>query len=240
MSNPKRHATDRLDAACRANDSKKRGPRPEVKEIAKAERLLRDGIRRAGLPPSLSRQAARMVGYFAHKRLRGCHAVWPGMEKMAKWGGCGERMARKNFAQLEAGKVIHRVGAEKGGWRLATEWIVDPKALKRWLILIGANPSPKLFDTLDTVLFSGAPYPEAQSENPEPKPGTGDAENVAPAGSKIDLKTRNQNPEQSPELSSARREEKGYRRAVVASGAPAQRQGGHSCAPPFPLRFPHL
>ena len=210
---PKRRALDRLDAAGRAND--RPGGTPDaVKTIGKAERLLRDTIRRAGLPPSLARQAARMVGYYAHKRLRGFSAVYPGMKAMARWGDCHERHARRNFAQLEAGEVIRRVGAEKGGRRLATEWAVDPDGLKRWLILIGANPSPKLLSLLDTILMSGAPRPEADGENPDME------------GAEIAPKTRTRNPDINPDTMSARSRSIGNRSTGAASVAPAKRGGG--------------
>jgi hypothetical protein len=151
------------------------------------------------------------------------------MKKMASWGDCTERQARRNFAQLEAGKVIHRVGAENGGRRLATEWIVDPKGLSRWLILIGANPSPKLVDLLDTILIGGARYPEAQLENPDmdgEKPERDRFQNPDIGEAEIDPETRTRNPDKNPDTMSARREERGCRRAVVASGATAQRHGG--------------
>lgn len=221
---PKRHALDRLDASCRANDRKRGGTPPPVSKINKAERLVREAIRRAGLQPTLARQAARMVGHFAHKRLRGFHSVWPGMENMAEWGDCGERMARKNFVQLEAGEVIRVIGEKKGGRKLATEWIVDPKGLKKWLILIGANPSPTLLGLLDTILIGGAPHPDMEGE----KPRTGNAQNPELEGAEIDPKTRNRNPELNPELSSARSIEIGNRPKGEAGVAPAKRHGGHS------------
>lgn len=218
-----------LDAAGRANSRKKAGPPDPVKTINRTERLLRETIRRAGLPPSLARQGARMVGHYAHKRQRGFQAVWPGMEKMAEWGECGERMARKNFAQLEAGEVIRRVGAAKGGRRMACEWIVESGGLRKWLILIGANPSPTLFDLLDTILIGGAPRPETQRENPElatGKTGTGDPIKPDMEGAEIDPETRNQNPELNPELSSARSREIGHRHTEAANAAPAKRRRG--------------
>jgi hypothetical protein len=198
---PKRHALDRLDAACRANDRKGGGTPDAVKKIGKTERLLREAIRRTGLPPSLARQGARMVGHYAHKRLRGFQAVWPGMEKMAKWGECSERQARRNFVQLEAGEVIRRVGAEKGGRRLATEWTVQPGGLKRWLILIGANPSRTLLGLLDTILMGGAPHPEAHGENPDmegEKPGHRSGQNPDMEEAEIDPKNPDTKPGHKP------------------------------------------
>lgn len=216
MSERKQSAIDRLDAACRANDTKGGGTPDAVKNINKAERLLRGAILRTELPPSLARQGARMVGYYAHKRLRGFQAVWPGMKKMAQWGQCTERQARRNFAQLEAGQVIRRVGAEKGGRRLATEWIVQPGEMKRWLILIGANPSPTLLGLIDTILIGGAPHPDASGQNPDME------------GAEIDPKTRTRNPDINPDTMSARSREIGNRPTGAASVAPAKRQGGHS------------
>ena len=84
---PKQQATGRLDVACRANDRRAGGTPPDVAAINRAEGLLRAAIRRARMLPTLCRQAARMVGYAAHKRLKGHHSVYPGMEKMAVWGG---------------------------------------------------------------------------------------------------------------------------------------------------------
>ena len=163
---PKQQATDRLDAACRKNDRKASGTPPSVATISKVERRLRAAILRARMPPSLCRQAARMVGYAAHKRLRGHHSVYPGMERMAAWGQCTERQARRNFRVLEFGKVIHVVGARDGGFRMATEWIVDPEHLKRWLILTGANPSKELLDVLQTILVGGVPNPDMRARKP--------------------------------------------------------------------------
>lgn len=219
---PKDHALARAEAAARTNDRKKAGSPDMYKKINRAERLLRQTIRRTGLPPTLARQAARMVGHFGRKRLKGFHAVWPGMKKMAEWADCGERMARKNFRQLEAGRVISVIGEKKGGCGLATVWSVDPEALKKWLILIGANPSPTLFALLETILIGSPHNPELELE----KPGTGDLENPELAGSETDLETRNANPEPNPELSSARRIEIGNRRAGRSNAALAKRRRG--------------
>ncbi|WP_223428859.1 hypothetical protein [Tateyamaria pelophila] len=211
---PEKHATDRLDAECRANDRKSGRTPPIVEQINKTKGLLRKAIRRAGLPPSLCRQAAGMVGYYAHKRMSNFHTVYPGMKRMAEWGDCTERQARRNFAQLEAGRVIWRVGAEKGGRRLATEWIIDFGGLKKWLILIGANPSPMLLGLLESILIGGAPYPKAQPENPDM------------VGGEIDPETRTPNPDINPDTMSARSIVNGNRRNGASSVAPAKRRRG--------------
>lgn len=215
---------DQLRAAIHLHRTEKaaRTRQAPADAINRAERRLREAVRRAGLPPTLARQVARMFGHYARKRLAGHATVWPGMAKMAAWGECGERMARKNFRQLEAGGVVHVASHATGGRRLSTEWWIDPAGLRRWLILTRANPSRDLLRDLAAILGERP----SQADAGGGKPGTDAAENPELTGPEIDPETRNQNPELNPELSSARSREIGHRRAGRSDVAPAKGQRG--------------
>lgn len=136
---------------------------PELVEIIDTERHLSNTLKRAtqtACSPSMRRMLAKMVGAVARERLHRRFAILPGHRKLAKWGRCGERQVKRNLAQLQNAEVIVECGYHVGrGWKKA--WSVEPGALRRWLVLIGANPSPKLFHRLDQLLTRPVVLPAA-------------------------------------------------------------------------------
>lgn len=143
-------------------------------------RHLRNTMARSDgfLPRSLIRQLTGTVSWFLRQQLLGQRVIHPGMAKMAKWGECSERQARKNFAKMRCYEVVEPISYVCGG-RRATRFFVNLAAIKRLLVVTGCNPSPALIEKLDEAL--------AKVKNPELNPEL----------------TPSQNPELRPEPSSA-------------------------------------
>ena len=114
-------------------------------EIDDLSNHLQNALKRARYPlaPSCVAQLGKIVSHFLRQQLAGHQVIYPGMKAMAKWAGCQERQARKNFSTLQAAcvSVVHAYA--KGG-RRSTRFSVDFEAIVRLLVIIGANPSPEL------------------------------------------------------------------------------------------------
>lgn len=129
-------------------------------EIFEAERHLRGVLlKKKAAPASMAHQLAKMASHYA---LKGRVPVHPGMKEMAAWAMCSTRQARTNYRAFVNALVVVEVGNQTGGRGIATEWIIDPNALRMWLVVVGANPSQKLVDRLRRVL--------ARPEKAEVKP----------------------------------------------------------------------
>ncbi|WP_135507502.1 hypothetical protein [Roseovarius aestuariivivens] len=108
----------------------------------------------AGLRTTLSRCDPRLAKSFRLmtvqiikegivRGLQGHAAIYPGMNKLAKWGNCSKRQARRNMATLENWGVVTPLDEKKGG-QFSTRYQVEPEALIKAMIIMGANPHPNL------------------------------------------------------------------------------------------------
>jgi len=95
------------------------------------------------LPDSLRLMTAQIVKEGILRGLQGYSEIYPGMKKMASWGGCSERQAQRNVRALEAWGVITPVADQKGGKRSTRYW-VEPEAIIRAAMVMEANPHPDL------------------------------------------------------------------------------------------------
>ncbi len=118
-------------------------------EIDDLSRHLQDTLKRARFPlsPSCVAQLGKIVSHFLRHQLAGHRVIYPGMKEMAKWGGCQERQARKNFSILQAACVILVHDYAKGG-RRSTRFSIDFDAIVRLLVTIGTDPSRELISKL--------------------------------------------------------------------------------------------
>jgi hypothetical protein len=95
------------------------------------------------LPDSLRLIAVQLIKEAIVRGIDGQPTIHPGMTKMAAWGGCSERQARRNVRTLEDAGVM--VGHEfKKGGRRATRYSVDLEAVIRLAMSLGANPHHEL------------------------------------------------------------------------------------------------
>jgi hypothetical protein len=106
---------------------------------------LRDTLKRCdpALSDSLRLQATQLVKECLRQGYKGQPEIHPGMAKMAKWGKCSERQAKRNMRTLEGWRVAQVVSDQRGGKR-ATRYWVEPEFLLRRAMVLGANPSPDL------------------------------------------------------------------------------------------------
>ena len=120
-------------------------------QIDDMARHVQATIRRAPDPvgDSLVRTLGGMLMHCLRQHLKGQWAH-PGIAKAAKMGRCSERQAQRNLRQLEAWGVIHPMADVDGGHR-ATRYRVNLVALKRALVLIGANPSKELIEKIEAA-----------------------------------------------------------------------------------------
>lgn len=95
------------------------------------------------LPDSLRLCAVRVVREGILRGMEGFATIYPGMTRMAAWGGCSERQARRNVRTMEAWGLMQPVEAVEGG-RKSTRFVVWPEAIIRLAIDTGANPHPDL------------------------------------------------------------------------------------------------
>ncbi len=125
--------------------------------------------------PSMRKQLAQTVAAILRQRLTGVEFIHPGMSKMAKWGQCSERQARRNFSQLEDWGVFTRVAFPMGG-RRSTRFVVDFGALKSLLVEMGTSPSAALCEKLSEAMWAGKNpdiNPDIKGrENPDMRPDT--------------------------------------------------------------------
>ncbi len=98
------------------------------------------------LPQSLIRQLGGLISHCLRVHMRGDDAC-PGIKKMAGFGKCSERQARRNLRQIEAWLVMCPTQYIKGGRRTTRYWL-DLMALKRALVCLGCNPSPALLEKI--------------------------------------------------------------------------------------------
>lgn len=110
---------------------------------------LRTTMARAGdvFPTSMRNQLAQTVSAFLRLSLADHPFIHPGMAKMARWGQCCERQARRNFGTFEAWGIVTVVAYPKGG-RRASRFVVNFDAIRDTLVELGANPSKALCDKL--------------------------------------------------------------------------------------------
>lgn len=95
------------------------------------------------LPKSLRLMAVHVVKEGILRRLQGHTEIHPGMKKLAAWGGCSERQARRNLRALENWGLLTAVACAKGG-NSATRFWVEPEAIVRVMVTLEANPHPEL------------------------------------------------------------------------------------------------
>ena len=95
------------------------------------------------LPDSLRLMAVQVVKEGILRGLMGHTEIHPGIKKLAKWGQCSERQARRNVRALEAWRVMQPVSNAKGG-KLATRYWIEPEEIIRAAMCMGANPHPEL------------------------------------------------------------------------------------------------
>lgn len=106
---------------------------------------LRSTLKRCDpdLPDSLRLMTVQVVKEGILRGLMGQTEIHPGIKKLAAWGSCSERQAQRNVRALECWGVLAPVAYLKGG-RRATRYWVDPEALIRAMMVMGANPHPDL------------------------------------------------------------------------------------------------
>ncbi|WP_417729461.1 hypothetical protein [Roseovarius sp.] len=80
---------------------------------------------------------------FVRRTLLGATTIYPGMEKLARWGNCSERQARRVVRNLEGFGLLVPVAAQKGG-KYATRYIVDIEGIVRFMMSRFANPHTSL------------------------------------------------------------------------------------------------
>lgn len=159
-------------------------------EIDDLSSHLRNTLKRADNPlaPSCVAQLGKIVSHFLRHQLAGHRVIYPGMKAMAKWGGCQERQARKNFATLQAACVTVVHAYAKGG-RRSTRFSVDFEAIVRLLVTIGANPSPELIDKLraarDRCRRSTGDTARGPAQNPVQNPALSQALEPVPSAAGI-------------------------------------------------------
>jgi hypothetical protein len=69
------------------------------------------------------------------------------MQKIAKWGSCSERQARRNIRTLECWGFLQPIEAQKGGNK-STRFCVDLEVIISVARCTGANPHPKLISAI--------------------------------------------------------------------------------------------
>jgi hypothetical protein len=104
-------------------------------------------LNRRKMRASLRHQLAGILTFALAKSATGEVVIHPGMERMADWGECSERVARENFAHLREHGVVVTVAYENGG-RRATRFLVDLRALLTYLEGLGMRLSAKLLDKI--------------------------------------------------------------------------------------------
>lgn len=190
------------------------GPPEAVRRNAEFVSDLRVCVKRAKprLAASLREQLIGIVRQHLVWKLRGQHEIYPGMAKLAEWGGVSERQARENMRTLERWSVVESVAYARGG-RRSTRYTVDLWALFRALVDLGCNPSPKLrlFMRGNTEV-DGRFMKETQNVS-----HLDAAHNAGRTSDPVRLQDRtagvSRNPEQNPEVSSA-----GIQRESASSG----------------------
>lgn len=125
---------------------------PRIAEINDAVRHLGNTLARTKtIRASKREQLVGMVAHFARQRLAGGGPVDPGVAKMARWGKCAERQARRNFRALVDAGVVIEVDPGGGG-RASTQWEIDFIGLTRFLKNSEANPHVSLTHKLEVIL----------------------------------------------------------------------------------------
>lgn len=106
---------------------------------------LRETLRRCDpdLPKSLRLITVQVTKEALTRAHLGHSEIYPGIAKMARWGKCSDRQARRHARQLEAWGVLAPVCFQKGG-RHSTRYWFDHEALIRAMMLMDANPHPDL------------------------------------------------------------------------------------------------
>ena len=120
-------------------------PAYKIEAISRMGNRLRSTLRRCDppLPDSLRLMAAQVVKEGILRSLQGHTEIYPGMKEMARWGGCSERQARRNVRTMEMWGLVAAISNSKGGY-LTTRYWVDPEAIIRVSMILGANPHPDL------------------------------------------------------------------------------------------------
>jgi hypothetical protein len=122
-------------------------------------RHLRDHLgRQEAATPSMTGMICGLLSHWGRQVWRGETVIYPGVEKMAVWGGCKARMANYNLAVLRNWGVMEPVAYERGG-RRATRYRVHPDALAKALVLLETNPSPELIEKLRNPAINPAINP---------------------------------------------------------------------------------
>ena len=106
---------------------------------------LRSTLKRCDppLPNSIRLIAVKVVKEGIVWGLRGYGEIYPGMTKIAKWGSCSERQARRNVRVLEDWGLMTVVSHGKGG-RKSTRYRVEPEQIIRVAMSRHANPHTEL------------------------------------------------------------------------------------------------
>lgn len=95
------------------------------------------------MPKSLRLMAGQFIREAMVRNLQGHALIHPGIEKMAAWGECSERQARRNVRIMEDWGYCIPVGKKSGG-RSAIRYLVEPESLIRLMVECECNPHPDL------------------------------------------------------------------------------------------------
>ena len=220
---------------------------------------LREAMKRARPPEPPFRLPASLrdqtVGIVAHWFSVGRGVIHPGMAKLATMSGTSKKTARKNMRVLEAWEALVPVSHERGGRGAATVYQVNLPALCIALAQMNARPSDFLrhfcgqyaaeYPEVDRD-FSSLKQRDERSDFGNPvsadaagsctRPdGLGEGAETPPLVPEIGPKPGSpqpENPEENPEVSSARIDE----RYGPAPNAPGIEVGATDQPPLFPSR----
>ena len=105
---------------------------------------LRAALKRCDppIPDSLRLMAVQLVKEAFVKGYQGHTEIHPGIKRLAQWGHCGPRQAQRNMRALESWGLAVPIGDGKA--RRATEYWIEPEAIIRVMMTLGANPHPDL------------------------------------------------------------------------------------------------
>lgn len=141
-------------------------PEYKRKAINKMGASLRTTLSRCDprLAKSLRLMTVQIIKEGIVRGLQGHTAIYPGMNKLAKWGNCSTRQARRNMETLENWGVVTPLDEKKGG-QFSTRYRVEYEVLIKAMIILGVNPHPNLIAEIrDFVeVFRADIYPRHQA-----------------------------------------------------------------------------
>lgn len=99
------------------------------------------------MPTSMQDQLVGIVCHALKEVEKGSYSINPGMGKMAEWGRCSDRQARKNFRALKQSGVVVVRSQDDGGHR-RTVFEVDFGAVSEFLSGFGFSLSASIAEEL--------------------------------------------------------------------------------------------